>query len=327
MKPDTSMKLIRVVLAACGILQAMGVHAQTWPAKPVRVVVPFPAGGAVDVGMRAVGAKLSEIWKQPVVVENRGGAGGNIGAEIVAKAAPDGYTLLCTSNALALSTALYRKLPYDAAKDFQGLVQLSSSYLVLAADPILPVASIKELLAYAKVNAGKMTFGSTGVGAAPHLVMEQFKGRIGADILHVPYKGDIQVTAAIMAGDIKLAFLTPSSVISQVKAGKVRALGVTRLNSQAASFPGVPSIAETLPGFEYSGYLGLYGQAAMPRDISGQIQRDASRVLAMTDLQERMAASGFEPPTTSADQFPAKYQRDIATFIKVVRDANIPQQD
>ena len=321
------MKLNLSLLTVCASLMSAQALAQSWPSKPVRVVVPFPAGGAVDVGMRAVGAKLSELWKQPVVVENRGGAGGNIGADLVAKAAPDGYTLLCTSNALALSTALYKKLPYDAAKDFQGLVQFSSSYLVLVSDPGMPVASLKELLAYAKGNSGKMTFGSTGVGAAPHLVMEQFKARIGADILHVPYKGDTQVTAAIMAGDIKLAFLTPSSVLSQVRSGKVRALGVTRLSTPAAAFPGVPPIAETLPGFEYSGYVGLYGQAAMPRDVAAQIQRDASRVLAMPDLQERMASSGFEPPTTSADQFPAKYQRDIATFIKVVREANIPQQE
>ena len=301
--------------------------AQSYPVKPVRVVVAFPAGGAVDVGMRTVGQKLSEIWKQPVVVDNRGGAGGNIGADVVAKAAADGYTLLCTSNALSLSPALYRKLPYDAAKDFQGLVQLSSSYQVLVADPSLPVTSVKELIAYIKSNAQSMSFGSTGIGAAPHLLMEQLKTRIGADFLHVPDKGDTQVTAAIMSGDVKIAFLTPSSVISQVRAGKVRAIGVTRLNSQAAAFPGVPPIAETLPGFEYSGYVGLYGQAAMPREIVVQIQRDVSRVLAMPDLQERMAASGFEPPNTTAEQFPARYQRDIATFIKVVKDANIPQQE
>ena len=319
---------MRVLTAACCfVLAASHALAQSYPAKPVRVVVAFPAGGAVDVGMRTVGQKLSDIWKQPVVVDNRGGAGGNIGAEVVAKSAPDGYTLLCTSNALSLSPALYRKLPYDAAKDFQGLVQLSSSYQVLVADPNLPVTSIRELIVYAKGNAQTMTYGSTGIGAAPHLLMEQLKGRIGADILHVPYKGDTQVTAAIMSGDVKIAFLTPSSVLSQVRSGKVRALGVTRLNSPAASFPGVPTIAETLPGFEYSGYVALYAQAAMPKEIAAQIQRDVSRVLAMPDLQERMASSGFEPPNTTAEQFPARYQRDIATFIKIVKDANIPQQE
>ncbi len=319
---------MRVLTAACCFaLAASHALAQGYPAKPVRVLVAFPAGGAVDVGMRTVGQKLSDIWKQPVVVDNRGGAGGNIAADVVAKAVPDGYTLLCTSNALSLSPALYRKLPYDAARDFQGLVQLSSSYQVLVADPNLPVTSVRELIAYIKSNAQAMTYGSTGIGAAPHLLMEQLKGRIGADILHVPYKGDTQVTAAIMSGDVKIAFLTPSSVLSQVRSGKVRALGVTRLNSPAASFPGVPTIAETLPGFEYSGYVALYGQAAMPRDITAQIQRDVSRVLAMPDLQERMANSGFEPPNTTAEQFPARYQRDIATFIKIVKDANIPQQE
>ena len=322
------MRLHALVAVSCfAWLLASPASAQSYPTKPVRVVVAFPAGGAVDVGARAVGQKLGEIWKQPVLVENRGGAGGNIGADAVAKAAPDGYTLLCTSNALALSTALYRKLPYDAARDFIGLVQFSSSYLVLVVDPKLPANSVKELLAYIKTNAGSLSYGSTGIGAAPHLVTEQLRARISVELLHVPYKGDVQVTAAMMAGDIQIAFLTPSSVLSQVRGGKLRAIGVTRLGTPAAAFPGVPPIAETLPGFEYSGYVGLYGQSAMPREIAAQIQRDVSRVLAMPDLQERLAASGFEPPNTTAEQFPARYQRDIASFIKIVKEANIPQQE
>ena len=300
---------------------------QSYPAKPVRVVVPFPAGGAVDVGMRIVSQKLSELWKQPIVVEARAGAGGNIGADLVAKAAPDGYTLLCTSNALSLSTALYRKLPYDAAKDFLALAQFSSSYLVLVADPKLPANSVRELVDYVKANGRNLNYGSTGIGAAPHLVVEQFRGRIGVESVHVPYKGDTQVTAALMASEVQFAFLTPSSVISQVRAGKIKALGVTRLNSPAAAFPGVPPVAEALPGFEYSGYVGLYAPAAIPRDLAQFIQRDVARVLAMPDLQERMAASGFEPPNTTPDQFGARFQRDIANFIQVVREAKIPQQE
>jgi tripartite-type tricarboxylate transporter receptor subunit TctC len=320
------MRLVHTLSGALLCAAALHAAAQSWPAKPVRVVVPFPAGGAVDVGMRAVGQKLSELWKQPIVVENRAGAGGNIGAETVAKAAPDGYTLLCTSNALALSPALYRKLPYDATKDFIPLAQFNSSYLVLVTDPRLPVSSVKELIDYARANPGKVAYGSTGVGVAPHLVTEQLRGRANLDMLHVPYKGDTQVTAAVLSGDVQVAFLTPASVMPQVKSGKLKAIGVTRL-TPVSTFPGVPPVAATLPGFEYSGYVGLYAPAGTPKEVTALIQRDVARVFAMPDLQERMAAAGFEPPSTTPETFPARYFKDIETFIQVVKDAKIPQQE
>jgi tripartite-type tricarboxylate transporter receptor subunit TctC len=300
--------------------------AQNYPVKPVRVVVPFLAGGAVDVGMRAVGQKLSEIWKQPVVVENRPGAGGNIGAEAIAKAVPDGYSLLCTSNALALSPSLYRKLAYDASRDFIPLVQFNSSYLVLVVDPKLAVGTVTAFIDYARANPSRVAYGSTGVGAAPHLVMEQLKGRAGLDLLHVPYKGDTQVTGALLSGDVQAAFLTPSSVLTQVRSGKLRAIGVTKL-SRAAAFATVPPIADTVPGFEYSGYVGLYAPSGTPKEIVAQIQRDVAQVFAIPDLQERLAAAGFEPPNTTPEQFAGRYQRDIVTFTQIVRDAKIPQQD
>ena len=318
----------RIALASAVVclLTAAAAAAQNYPAKPVRVVVPFPAGGAVDTGARAVGQKLSEFWKQAVMVDNRGGAGGNIGADAVAKAAPDGYTLLCHSNALALGPALYRTLPYDAAKDFVPLAQLTSSYLVLTVNPKLQVNSVNELIEHAKARPGSINYGSTGIGVSPHLIMERLKGRAGIDLLHVPYKGDAQLTPALLSGEVQAAFMTPSSVVMHVKAGKLRALAVTRLMPTAV-FEGVPTAAESLPGFEYSGYLGLYAPAGTPSAIVAQIQRDAARVLAMPDLQQRLAAGGFEPPNTTPDQFSAKYLRDIATFVQIVRDARIPQQE
>jgi tripartite-type tricarboxylate transporter receptor subunit TctC len=314
-----------LVLLAASIF-CSGALAQGFPSKPVRLVVPFAAGGAVDTVARGVGLKLSEVWGQPIVVENRAGAGGNIGADAVAKAAPDGYTLLSTSNALALSPSLYRKLPYDAARDFIPLNQFNASYLVLVVDPKVPASTVKELIDYARANPGKVAYGSTGIGVAPHLVMEQLRGRAGLDMLHVPYKGDTQVTAALLAGDVQVSFLTPSSVLAQVRAGKLRAIGITRL-TPVPTFEGVPPVAGTLPGFEYSGYVGLYAPAGTPKEITAQIQRDVARVFTMQDLQERLAAAGFEPPTTPYEQFAAKYHRDIATFQQIVRDAGIPPQD
>jgi len=300
--------------------------AQAYPVKPVRIVVPFPAGGAVDTGIRSIGQKLSEVWKQPILIENRAGAGGNIGADTVAKAAPDGYTLLGHSNALALSPALYRTLPYDATKDFVPLAQLTSSYLVLAVNPKLPVSSVKELIEQARAKPGGIAYGSTGIGVAPHLVTEQFKGRAGIDLLHVPYKGDAQAIPALLSGEVQVAFMPPSAVLSHVKSGKLRALAVTKL-TRTPVFPGVPTVAETLPGFEYSGYLGLYAPAGTPPEIVARIRGDVARVIAMPDLQERLTASGYEPPTTTPDKFSARYLRDIAAFMQIVRDARIPQQD
>ena len=324
------MKILQRSLACAAALvcsfTAIGAVAQTYPAKPVRIVVAFPAGGAVDTGTRAIGQKLSDIWKQPVVVENRAGAGGNIGADVVAKAAPDGYTLLSISNALAMSPSLYRKLPYDASRDFVPLIQLTSSYLVLAAHPKLQVSSVKALLELARAKPGSITYASTGVGAAPHLVMERLKGLAKVDLLHVPYKGDAQVAPAILSGEVQVAFMTPPSVVSHVRSGKLRALGVTKL-TPAAVFEGVPVIADSLPGFEYSGYIGLYAPAGTPREVVAVIQRDAARVLAMPDLQQRLAAAGFEAPNTTPEQFPARYHRDIATFAQIVRDARIQPQE
>jgi tripartite-type tricarboxylate transporter receptor subunit TctC len=308
------------------LLSASYASAQVYPTKPVRVVVPFPAGGAVDTGLRTIGQKLSEVWKQAVVVENRAGAGGNIGADAVAKAAPDGYTLLGHSNALALSPALYRTLPYDATRDFVPIAQLTSSYLVLAVNPKLQVASVNELIEHAKAKPGGIAYGSTGIGVAPHLVTEQLKGRAGIDLLHVPYKGDAQAIPALLSGEVQMAFMPPSAVLTHVRSGKLRALAVTKL-TRAAVFPGVPTVAESLPGFEYSGYLGLYAPGGTPREVVAVIQRDVTRVLGMPDLQERLAAGGYEPPSTTPDQFTARYLRDIATFAQIVRDARIPQQD
>jgi tripartite-type tricarboxylate transporter receptor subunit TctC len=317
------MKLTGIVLAACGILHGAGIHAQTWPAKPVRVVVPFPAGGAVDVGMRTVGAKLSEIWKQPVVVENRGGAGGNIGAEIVAKAAPDGYTLLCTSNALALSTALYRKLPYDAAKDFQGLVQFSSSYLVLVSDPTMPVASVRELLAYAKGNAGKMTFGSTGVGAAPHLVMEQFKHASGVPSMAVPYKSIGQAFTDSMSGQIQVIFPGLAAAMPHVKTGAFKPLAVTADKRQAV-LPNVPTFKELgYEGFEGLTWYGVMGPAKLPPTIVKRLNDEINKILASPDLRETFNAQALNVMPMSPPQFGKYVADEIAHWTAVAKASKI----
>ncbi len=322
------MKLHPSLAAGIGALTLMSTLsvAQPYPNKAVRIVVPFPAGGAVDTTNRAIAQKLSEMWRQPVVIENRSGAGGNIGADAVAKSAPDGYTLLATTNALALSPALYRTLPFDVAKDFVPVVQTTSSYLVMVINPSLPVKTVNELIAYAKAKPGAISYGSTGIGVSPHLVTEQLKSRAGIDMLHVPYKGDAQAIPALLSGEVQLAFMPTSAVVAHIKSGKLRALAVTRL-TRVPMLEGVPTVAESLPGFEFAGYQGLYAPAGTPAEAIGRIRRDVVVALAMPDLQSRLAAGGNEPPKTPPEQFSARFLQDIANFAQVVREAKIPQQE
>ena len=313
-----------VVVALCSFTTAMA-SGQEYPSKPVRIVVAWAPGGAVDTVTRIIGQKLNELWKQPIIVDNRGGAGGNIGAAAVAKAVADGYTLLTTSNAIVISPAVYKEMPYDTAKDIAPVIQLTSSYFVLTAHPSLGVRHLKELIEKAKSQPSAINYGSVGIGSGQHLVMERLKGRAGIDLLHVPYKGDASITPALLSGEAKVALMTPNSVAGHVKAGKLLAIAVTK-GTRTPKFEGVPTMAETLPGFEDTGYQGLYAPAATPSTVVAKIRRDVARVLAMPDVQQKLAAGGFEPSNTTPDTFPARFHKDIATFVQIVKDARIPLQ-
>ncbi len=325
--PGVRSILMRV--AALLALTSVGVCAiaQTFPAKPVRLIVPFPAGGAVDTVARAVAQKLGEQWKQPILVENRAGAGGNIGADAVAKASPDGHTLLVTTNGLAISPSVYRKLPFDAHKDFAPLTQLTSSYLVLVSHPQFAATNVKDIIAQAKAKPGAIAYGSTGVGVAPHMVMEQFKTTTGTDLLHVPYKGDAQLNPALLSGEVQLAFMPTVAVVPHIKSGKLRGIAVTR-SSRTAVLPDVPTVAESgLPGFEYAGWLGVFAPAGTPREIVGQVQRDMTSAVFSPELKDRLPSWGYDPVQSTPEQFSARYQSDLAGFARVVKEARIPVQD
>ncbi len=319
---------LRLILPALAVALANPFAvAQSFPTKPVRLIVPFPAGGAVDTVARLVGQKLSLVWGQQVLVENRVGAGGNIGADAVAKAAPDGYTLLITTNGIAISPSLYKKLPFDPIKDFTPVTQLTASYLALAVNPQLGAQSVKELVELAKAKPGVISYGSTGVGVAPHLVMELFKAATGTDMLHVPYKGDAQVGPALVSGEVQAAFLPPSAIVGHVKAGRLRALAVTSA-TRATALPDVPSIVEAgFPKAEYAGWLGVLAPANAPRDTINRIQRDIAAVLSQQEMKERLPPLGYEPVASTADQFDARYKTDIAAFAKLIQDARIPMQE
>ncbi len=318
---------MRAVVAAALSMGAVAALAQGFPSKPVRLVVPFAAGGAVDLIGRTFAQKLSDLWKQQMIVDNKAGAGGNIGADVVAKAAPDGYSLLMNISGQAISAGLYRKLPFDPVKDFAAVSQLTSTYLILVSNPDVPARSVKELIALAKARPGKLNYGSTGIGASPHLVGELFRTVAGIDIVHVPYKGDAPLTPALLSGEVQFAFLPLSAAFQHMQAGKLRPLAVTGPR-RGASVPQVPTFVEAgLPDFEFSGWIGVFAPGATPRDLVHRISADFVKVLNLPDVLERLPGWGYEPVGGTPEQFAAKYQQDIAFYARIIRDAKVPLVD
>jgi tripartite-type tricarboxylate transporter receptor subunit TctC len=290
------------------------------------MVVPFAAGGAVDTVARALGQKLGESWKQPVIVDNRPGAGGNIAAEAVAKAPGDGYTLLITTQGFAISPGLYKKLPFDAVRDFAPVTQLTSSYLVLVSTPQLPSQSIRDLITLAKSKPGTINYGSTGTGAPPHLLGEVLKSAAGIDTLHVPYKGDAPLTQALLAGEVQVAFMPLAGVLPHIKSGRLRALGVSG-KQRSTEMPDVPTFAEAGLPLEFTGWLGIFAPASVQRELVTQIQREFARAIVAPDMLERWPAWGYLPVGNSPEEFAARLAADMTMYAKVIRDAKIPLQD
>jgi tripartite-type tricarboxylate transporter receptor subunit TctC len=276
---------------------------------------------------RILGAKLTASFHQPVLVENHPGAGGNLGADVVAKSAPDGTTILQTTNGQAISPALYRALPFDAVADFVPVTQLVASTLVLVAAPSLPIASTAELIALAKSRPGKMNYGSSGVGNPLHLTMEMIKLAAGIDIEPVPYRGDAQIHTALMAGEVEVAVVPLATSLPLIAAGRLRALAVTSARRSAA-LPDVPTIAESaVPGFASSSWQGFFVAARTPRDIVELIQRETAKALQAPDMRARLAALSYEPVGSAPAEFDAFFKSELARFADVMKQAHIPPQD
>jgi tripartite-type tricarboxylate transporter receptor subunit TctC len=315
-----------VLLAGFGTTAAAAL-AQGYPSKPVHIVVPFAAGGAVDTLARLLGAKLADAFNQPVIVDNRPGAGGNLGADAVAKAAPDGYTILQNTNGQAISPALYRALPFDPIRDFIPVTQLVATATVVVANPNLPVSSLNELVALAKSRPGRLNYGMTGVGNQLHLTMEMLKRAAGIDLQAIPYRGDAPLNAALIAGDIDVAIVPIATARPLIESGRLRALAVTGA-ARSPALPHVPTVAEdALPGFESSGWQGYFVPANTPRDVVTIIQRAAVKALSAPNVLERLKAFGNEPVGSTPAEFDAKFRADLVLFAKIVREAHIPVQD
>src|SRR5258707_1388562 len=320
------MKRLCLALAMLA-LHAGAAGAQTYPNKPIRVILPFVAGGAVDMLARMLGAKLGESLGQPVIVENRPGAGGNVAADAVAKSPPDGYTILQNTNGLAISPAIYRSLPFDVVRDFIPVTQLVASELMLAASPKLSAASVPELIALARKSPGSLNYGMTGAGNPLHLTMEMFKTAAGVDIQPVPYKGDAAIFPALITGEIQVAVAPMATTLPHVTGGTLRALAVAGAKRSAA-LPDVPTIAESgLAGFESSSWQGWFAPANTPRGIVNAIQQGAKAALSAPDVVERLRVTGNEAVASTPAEFEQRVKADLAKFAKIVAEAHIPLQD
>ncbi len=309
----------RVLLLAI-LAVAAPAQAQSYPDKPIKLVVPFAPAGATDVLARIVGQKLSELEKQPVIVDNRAGAGGNIGSDAVAKAAPDGYTLLMGAvGTHAINVSLYKKMPYDPVKDFIPVVLVATVPNVLVVPASLPVNSVKELIAYGKANPGKLNFGSSGNGTSIHLSGELFKSMTGMDMQHVPYKGSGPATVDLLSGQVQMMFDNLPSAMPNIKSGKLKALAVTSAK-RSPSLPDVPTIAEAgVPGYEAPSWFGILVPKGTPPGIVAKLNTDINKILAMPDTKKKFLEQGAEPAGGTPEQFAALINSEIPKWAKVVK--------
>jgi len=308
-----------VALAALLTLSAVAL-AQTYPVKPVRVVVPYTAGGSMDILSRLISQKMNEAFDQTLIIDNRTGAGGNIGTELVARAAPDGYTLLTAGiGIMAINPSLYSKLPYDPIKDFEAITLLAKMPNMLAVSPALPVKSVSELIALAKAKPGVLNYGSAGSGSNPHILAEYFKLRTNTDIQDIPYKGVPPALSDLIAGQLSMVFATVPTVLPQAKAGRVRALAVTSAK-RLALVPELPTIAEAgVPDYEATQWIGMLAPAGTPKDIVAQLNARIVKTLQRADVRERLGTEMVEPVGSTPDEFRAFMKAEIARWAPVVK--------
>jgi tripartite-type tricarboxylate transporter receptor subunit TctC len=311
---------MRLLALLIGLMLAGASAAQTYPSRAIRLVLPFSPGGLVDVPGRIIAQKLSEALGQPVVVENKPGAGSTIGADFVAKAKPDGYTLMITSTTHVISANLYSRLPYDSLRDFAPVMKIAEGPYVLVVHPSLEAKNVAELIALAKAQPGRIDYASSGNGSSQHLVGALFCAMTGVDLSHVPYKGSGQATQDLVGGQVKVGFVGTPIALPHLKAGRLRALAVSTVK-RSPELPGVPTLAEAgLPGYEATIWMGLFAPAGTPREILARLYQDIGRVLSASEAKASIGATGVEVALAPADEFAAFVRAEHEKWGKVVRD-------
>lgn len=324
--PKLIVEFPRAVLALCA-LAAIGfatqAPAQTYPSRPVRIIVPFSPGGPADLLGRVIGEKLQRGWAQPVVVLNKDGAGTILGVDMAAKATPDGHTLLLGNVAMIINASSGRKLPYETMKDLTPISLVFTQPLILVLHPSVPLGSVKELVAFAKANPGKLRYGSSGVGTSIHLTTELFRSAVGIEMTHVPYKGVAPAMTDLLAGriDLMLPGITPAA--PHIRGGKLKGLAVTS-RKRSAALPAIPTLIESgVPDFEAIGWYGMLVPAGTPRDVQARIHAELVKVLNMEDVKERLASQGGEAVSSSPAQFAAFMREELKKWTHVIKSSNI----
>src|SRR3954462_354289 len=314
------MRILALVVAA---LFSAGAAAQSWPLKPVRFIVPFAPGGATDIAARMLGEKLSQTWNQSVVVENRAGAGGSLGAAEAARAAPDGYTLFFPSGSVMTANQhVYAKLNYDPERDFVPVTNVVSGPQVLVVPANSPYKTVRQLIDDARANPGKLTFGHAGIGTQTHLAAENFLYQAKIEATSIPYKGEAPAMVGLVGGETSFALTNMAAAIPHISAARLRALGVTS-KDEAPQLPGVPPIAKTLPGFENAGWFGIVAPTGTPKEIVQKIYNDTKKTLETTEMRARFYAQGLMPVGNTPAEFAAAMKEETKLWAKVVRERKI----
>lgn len=313
--------LLAAILVAAVVPHALS---QNYPTRPIRLVAPFPPGGGVDILSRIISVPVSESLGQPVVVDNRPGAGGAIGAEIAARAEPDGYTLVMVSSSYA-ATSAYRKPPYDPISGIQPVILIGTTGLVMSVHPSIPAKSVKELIAHAQANPGKLNYGSVGTGSVAHLTLELFKQMANVNVLHVPYKGGGPALTALVAGEAHFACISLVPTLPHVKAGRLRPIGITT-GKRSDLLPQVASIGETLPGFEVVHWYGIWGPKGLSKSIVTRWNQEVAKVLLTDKMKRQMMSEGLEPGGGPPEQFLNVLRPAVERWSKVVREAKLDER-
>ena len=318
------MHVVRLIVAVLFAAWLVPLQAQGYPARPIRIIVPVATGGIADYYSRVIGSKLHETWGQPVLVENRAGGGGNIGSDIVAKAPPDGYTMVMGFiGSHAVNPFLIRNMPYDPQRDFVPVAMVIEAEGLLAVHPSVPVNSVAELLALARPQPGKLSYASGGIGTSSHLAGELFKSMTGADIVHIPYKGNAPAIADLIGGQTQLTFATMPTVLPHVRAGKLRGLAVIGA-TRSAALPQLPTIAESgVPGFSVNNWIGLFAPAGTPNEIVRKVNAEVMRIMRLPEVARRMDVEGERFTPNTPEEFAAFIRSEVAKWGKVVKDAGL----